>query len=108
MKEHLAANGTMIWQYTTPVPPEAEHRTNDDVININDLAYDTLTQYDDVTVNNLYEQFLLACHANATEVGYPDSSSCSLQQRTDVHMTDTGSARHAKMVAMAILNALGM
>jgi len=108
LKDHLATNGTIIWQSTTPVPPEAEHRTNDDVINFNNLASDTLTQYDDVVTNDLYSQFILACHTNASEVGYPDNSSCSLQQKTDVHMTDTGSAWHGKMVAMSILNALGL
>lgn len=108
LADHLTNKGKMIWQTTTPVPPGAAHRANDDVIKINDMAKEKLSNYDDVLFNDLYSQMIIACHTNASEVGYPINCSCHLQQSTDVHMTDTGSAFLAKSVAMSIYSALGI
>lgn len=107
LHDHLTEKGVIVWQSTTPVPPNSNHRVDDDVQRMNNLAATLWSKYPDVEVNNLYDKFVLACHTNASQTGYPANSSCqSMQQKDDVHANDVGRAFMGNMVGTSILDAL--
>merc|ERR1719379_1086961 len=109
LEKHLTKNGVIIWQTTTPVPPNAKDRVDTDVQRMNKLADTLWSKYSDVTINDLYSQLVLACHSYPGQECYPESCSCeSMQQEADVHSNEVGNAFIGQMVAISILKALGL
>lgn len=107
MKMHLARGGKLVWQSSTPVPPSSDTRQNSDVLRLNSLAEEAWANNTDLEISDLYDDIIMACHANHSTLGYPKTSSCQpLQQRDDVHFSERGNDYLSERVANSILLAL--
>lgn len=107
MKPALAANGSVVFQDTTPVPPKS-NRNITDVYAINMLARALFANYTPpVSVTPLFEMVVAECRANQSTKLYPYTSDCpQLQFSDNVHFTERGRSYTGTVVANSILRAL--
>lgn len=107
MKQGLTAGGSVVFQSTTPVPPDS-NRNITDVYAINMLAQSLFANYTPpVPVSPLFDMVVTECQSNVSTLTYPFTSDCpQLQYSDNVHFTEEGRSFTGQVVANSILKVL--
>lgn len=107
-KHHLKENGRIVWQSTTPVPPDVINRRNIEVVRLNKLADEVLAEaHPPPIMNDLYGKLVVACNEHRSAACFPESCTCEeyITER-QTHMSDRGNDFLGSIVANSIMDAL--
>jgi len=104
LKEAMPADGTIIFQTTTPIP-RTPSRRNEDVIAHNEIVRHVASGFNPpVQVHDMYQPFKDACPKGWPEDRVLNKGQCpDMYEDHDVHMTDKGKKLFAKLVVESML-----